>query len=166
MDGADEGVGDWVVIHWETDEFRAGVVRATLEGAGITARVVTDDPTGTSGFFGAAGSRRVAVLVREGDEARARAALEAHREESADVDWDQIDVGEPDDDLARRITAGRPRGWWWGGWPAAVVLLVGGFLLAPFSARAASLLWLAALIGALGSGISWLAWRVRSRRSG
>jgi len=150
-----------VVVRWAPDEFSAGVTAARLDDAGILARVVTDDPSGSSAYFGATATRRVAVLVPSADVERARALIAEHPEEG--IDWDDVDVGEPEDNLARAIASDRPdrRTWWWGGWPASIILLVAGFLALWFSAQAAMVIWLAAAIAAIGSGLSWIASRLR-----
>lgn len=157
-----------VVVRWAADEFGAGVIAAKLGSEGITTRVVIDDPMGTTGFFGATSPRQAAVLVRREDAERADAILKEAAESGEEgVDWAGVDVGEPVDDLARRIEAGDrsgSRGWWWGGWPAAIVLLVGGFVALGYSSSAAMVLWLAALIASIGSGMSWMVWRLRAGR--
>ncbi len=159
---------DAVVVRWAEDEFQGGLVAAKLDAAQIPARVVTDDPMGTTGFFGATASRRVAVVVARTDVDRAGEVLrkaEQAGDEADKIDWDRVDVGEPEDALARRIAStdeSRSRGWWWGGWPAAIVLLAAGFVAFGFSSAAALVLWLAALIAGLGSAFSWVAWRLRN----
>ena len=158
-----------VIVRWAADEFGAGVIAASLEGDGISARVVTEDPDGTTGFFGATSQRRVGVLVSRADVERAEAVLARAREEGREgIDWDRVDVGEPEDELARRISLGERGGrgapgrrtWWWGGWPASIVLLIAGFIALAFSAPAAIVIWLGALIACVGSSFSWIGSRL------
>jgi hypothetical protein len=75
-------------------EMEAGVVVAALKENGINA---TMSGVYTAGFRAEAPGQ-VQVLVAEDDIARAREIIEAAEEERGDVDWSQVDVGEPEDE--------------------------------------------------------------------
>ena len=144
------------------NEFKAGIVRSVLDDAGIESIVGPTEKT-LPGVFGLTGFREAVVLVRREDLARAQAALDAKRRESVDLDWNEIDVGEPADSLARRIAeSGRERpGWWRSGWRAAVLLFIISMVVLPFSAAAAWVVALAAIIAGAGSAGSWMISRAR-----
>jgi type III secretory pathway lipoprotein EscJ len=73
-------------------EAEAQSIIAALATRGIEARMVgdllTDFRVGVPG--------RVEVYVLSDDLARAQTALEEIRRESADLDWSQVDVGQPE----------------------------------------------------------------------
>lgn len=97
-----------VEVRRVVNEFEAGIIVALLQDAGIQSRVVDFDGA-SRGIFGAASFFPRSVLVRRGDAARADEVLTRRREESVDLDWDEVDVGDPADGLARRIAAGDHR---------------------------------------------------------
>ncbi len=83
-----------VTVTCATSEFTAHILVAILEEAGVDAR--TFGSTGTTlGISGLSQSPRwgVPVQVRRGDLEQARAALQANRRDSIDIDWDMVDVG-------------------------------------------------------------------------
>jgi hypothetical protein len=77
-------------------EFEAHALVAVLKSEGIEAHA-----------FGAARSAlpiasrwlEVPVQVRAADVERARAVLERNKQDSIDIDWDEVDVGEREDSL-------------------------------------------------------------------
>jgi hypothetical protein len=75
-------------------EMEAGMIVAALEQEGIRAAMTG---AATAGFRAEAPGW-VQVLVAEDDLPRARAVLEELRRESKDIDWSQIDVGEPEEE--------------------------------------------------------------------
>jgi len=75
-------------------EYEAGIIVGGLEARGIRA-IMTGVNTAS---FRAEAPGSVEVLVAEQDLAKAEAALEEVRAEQADIDWSQVDVGEPDDE--------------------------------------------------------------------
>jgi hypothetical protein len=93
------------------NEFSAGVIASILDEAGIEASVSAGD-SASLGVFGTTGFRPMSVWVRAEDVERAEEVLESHRGESTDLDWSEVDVGEPDPDdpLAQRIAAGSASG--------------------------------------------------------
>jgi Putative prokaryotic signal transducing protein len=73
-------------------EAEAGILVAALAERGIRA---VSSGSYTSGFRAEAPGD-VSVLVEEMDLERAKAALKEIQEQSADIDWSQVDVGEPE----------------------------------------------------------------------
>ena len=68
-------------------------IRATAEGA-LTSQFRAEAPG------------KVRILVHAEDLERARSALEAHRQSLRELDWSQVDVGDPDGDNAHCTACG------------------------------------------------------------
>lgn len=78
-------------------EFQARAIVAMLGEAGIDAVTFRGDQLGAGlpvGQFSA-----VPVQVRQSELARARQALQESRARGRDLDWDQVELGEREDDL-------------------------------------------------------------------
>jgi Putative prokaryotic signal transducing protein len=75
-------------------ELQAGIIVGALEENGIKATMAGQATAG----FRAEAPGWVQVLVAEEDLEPAKAVLEQLRRESREIDWSQIDVGEPDDE--------------------------------------------------------------------
>jgi hypothetical protein len=75
-------------------EMQAGIIVGALQENGIKATMSGQTTAG----FRAEAPGWVQVLVAEDDLPRARAVLEELRRESKDIDWSQIDVGEPEEE--------------------------------------------------------------------
>lgn len=92
----DESAADLQTVAVTTTEFEAQTLVVVLEEAGIPASafgsVRSTLPLGAR-FTG------VPVQVRRGDLERARVVLERRRTESADIDWDAVDLGAREDDV-------------------------------------------------------------------
>jgi hypothetical protein len=73
-------------------EMQAGIIVAALAENGVRATMSGQTTAG----FRAEAPGWVQVLVAEEDLARARAVLDELSRESHDIDWSQIDVGEPE----------------------------------------------------------------------
>ncbi|MHC5023804.1 MAG: putative signal transducing protein [Planctomycetota bacterium] len=116
---------DLVTILTPATEFEAHTLAAVLKEAGIESRVFGTTWSGTSMVDGKIG---VPLQVRRADAERAKAALEQNVEDSVDLDWDEVDVGEREDDLPLTGPGSMP-------------------LLARISLAAAILLVLAGLLG-------------------
>src|SRR6185312_9801929 len=84
-------------------EMEGGVIVSGLEDRGIKA---TMSGVYTANFRAEAPGW-VEVLVAEGDLARAQAALEEVHREHDNIDWSQVDVGEPEE-----TEVAEPRSWW------------------------------------------------------
>ncbi len=82
----------------------AGMLVSRLQEEGIEAAHFNYDSVAL-GAFGATGFMPRSVMVRREDVERANSVLERIREESIDINWDEVDVGEPADGLARQIAA-------------------------------------------------------------
>jgi hypothetical protein len=81
-----------VAVTSAANEMEAGVIVAALADAGIKA---TMDGSATADFrVGVPG--QVEILVAKEDLERAKAVLAEDEDERDDVDWSQVDVGEPD----------------------------------------------------------------------
>lgn len=96
------------------NELDAELVRDVLRGGGIesVARVANGYALGV---FGASSFNPICVLVRRDELDAANRLLTTRREESVDIDWAEVDVGEPADEVARGIAGKddldlRPRG--------------------------------------------------------
>lgn len=76
------------------NELEAGVVVAALEENGIPASM---SGVYTAGFRAEAPGQ-VQVLVAEEDAERARQIIQDAEQHRGDVDWSQVDVGEPEDE--------------------------------------------------------------------
>jgi Putative prokaryotic signal transducing protein len=76
------------------NELEAGVVVAALEEVGIKS---TMSGVYTAGFRAEAPGQ-VQILVAKEDEARAREVIRLGEENKEDVDWSQVDVGQPEDE--------------------------------------------------------------------
>lgn len=145
------------------NEFSAGVIAAKLEEEDIPSHVIAANEA-LIGVWGLARWVPFTVWVRAADEEFARAVLETVRAEQGTVDWDAVDVGEPDptDRAAQDIAAGRPRG-------AlnhvrlgvAGALLIASVIALQLAATLALALLLAASILALPVLMGWLLKRAR-----
>jgi len=84
------------------NELDAELVREVLRGGGIesVARVANGFALGV---FGASSFNPICVLVRRDELEAANRLLTTRREESVDIDWAEVDVGEPADEVARGI---------------------------------------------------------------
>lgn len=83
---------DVVPVTTAADEMEAGVIVAALEEHGIKA---TMTGAATADFrVGVPGE--VQILVAQADFERAQEVLEEVDEEQQDVDWSQVDVGQPE----------------------------------------------------------------------
>jgi hypothetical protein len=117
-----------VTITTATSEFVAQILVAILDDAGIDA--FTFGSTGTTlGMTGHSTLKGwgLPVQVRRRDVDAAKAALQANRRDSVDIDWDMVDVGTPAKDGAPHNTppmAARIA------WLVAAAVMVLGLILA------------------------------------
>lgn len=89
----DQSDDDLVTVSEAQTMFQAGILVAVLREAKIDAFAFEAIPALTTGLT------RVVVQVRRADLKRAHRALEQHVEDSVDLDWDLVDVGEREDNL-------------------------------------------------------------------
>ncbi len=80
-------------------EFEAQTKAAVLESEGIVCRVISEAPTWTGSIPLSASRSGAVILVRPQDLDRAKEILEKRVEDSVDLDWDEVDVGEREDSL-------------------------------------------------------------------
>lgn len=80
-------------------EFEAHTIAAILRESGIDATVTPGAPSWTGQVPVSPTARGSAVLVRHDDLERARSVLRESERDSVDLDWDEVDVGEREDNL-------------------------------------------------------------------
>jgi len=100
---------DPVVLTLAQTEFEARTIVLALEAEGLRASVVGGDAAIIlgAGSAGAAWGQPFRVMVRRDQRDRAAEALARHREDSIDIDWDSVDVGEREDGSATAGGSGR-----------------------------------------------------------
>lgn len=81
-----------VVLKETRTEFEASTIAASLEDAGIPARVYTGAANVLLGGANIIDSAK--VMVRARDRERAAAQLRVIKQDSVDIDWSEVDVGE------------------------------------------------------------------------
>lgn len=77
------------------NEIEAGVIRAVLETEGVESWSWAAPGIGL-GAFGASMGNPTTVVVRKSDLEFARDVMNRNRQDSVDIDWNQVDVGQPD----------------------------------------------------------------------
>lgn len=98
-----EAPDDLVELRTVVNELEAGMIEGVLAEAGIPASHRT--AKGVYLAMGMSSLHPSTVLVRRQDLARAEEVLAANRKDSVDLDWDEVDVGEPEDGIAEAIAA-------------------------------------------------------------
>jgi hypothetical protein len=94
-----------VVLTEAKTGFEAETIAHSLEAQGVRATVA--DAMTTELFSGAIGSAK--VMVRRADLKAARNALRSIKAESVDIDWSELDVGEPAEHSVERKWSTRRR---------------------------------------------------------
>lgn len=97
-DGSNTGDEPAVVVRVQS-EFEAHTIAAILQEGGIDATVTSNAPSWTGQMPVSPTGRGAAVIVRGADLRRAREILGESERASVDLDWDEVDVGEREDDL-------------------------------------------------------------------
>ena len=110
-------------------EFEAETKAAVLRSNGIDATVIVNNPSWTGQLSISPSARGASVLVRREDLTQARQLLEQAIEDSVDLDWDEVDVGEREDDLPLRPVNRMPILAMVGFAVAAGILIVSGLLV-------------------------------------
>ncbi len=87
-----------VVVRVPT-EFEAHTIAAILHESGIEATVAPGAPSWTGQVALSPSGQGSAVVVRTSDLQRARTVLRESDRDSIDLDWDEVDVGDRDDNL-------------------------------------------------------------------
>ena len=83
-------------------EFEAQTKAAILRGEGIDCTVISNAPSWTGQMPVSPTGRGAFVLVKRQDVDQARKLLEQRIDDSVDLDWDEVDVGEREDSLPLR----------------------------------------------------------------
>ncbi len=89
-------------------EFEAQTKAAVLRAEGIECAVVHNAPSWTGQMSLSPTGRGAFVLVKHQDVDRARKILQQRIDDSVDLDWDEVDVGEREDALPLRPINGMP----------------------------------------------------------
>lgn len=148
-----------VVLTTAAHEFEAETIAEALRAQEIPAEVFGGAVRSTMqwdiGF-----TDPVKIMVRRGDLGRASEVLRALRAESVDIDWDEVQRGEPDISRAPPI-AGRLR---WGVWALRVLTLAWLFFVAIMAYEARDLGYFAWGALALLGPAPVLLWFHRARR--
>ncbi len=87
-----------VVVRVPT-EFEAHTIAAILHENGIEATVAPGAPSWTGQVALSPTAQGSAVIVRSADLRRARTVLDESDRDSVDLDWDEVDVGDREDNL-------------------------------------------------------------------
>ena len=94
----DDDQSDLARVAQTATEFEAHTKAAVLHEEGIDAKVICDTPTWT-GQIGLGHNEFIAsIWVRREDLEAATVALEQNVADSVDIDWDDINVGQPEDE--------------------------------------------------------------------
>jgi hypothetical protein len=91
--------GDLAVVVTAASEFEAEAKAEVIRARGIEATVTRNAPSWTGHASISPTAFGASVLVHREDLERARALLEQVISDSVDIDWDEIDVGQREDDL-------------------------------------------------------------------
>ncbi len=98
---------DLVELTTRPNELDAGLVCEVLRSGGVEATMRAADGIAL-GVFGASSFNPISVLVRRDRLEEAAKLLSDRKQDSVDIDWEEVDVGEPADDIARRIAQRDP----------------------------------------------------------
>ena len=102
MTQINDKAADPIAVATTATEFEAQTKAAVLEAEGINCRVVSNAPWWTGQLALSASHAGAAVLVAAADADRARDILKDRIDDSVDLDWDEVDVGEREDSLPLR----------------------------------------------------------------
>lgn len=117
---------DLAAVAVTATEFEAQTKAALLQAEGIEATVASN--AGPWGVVSASGIG-ASVLVRREDLDRARSLIKDTIEDSVDLDWDEVDVGQREDDLPLRPPGRMPLMAMIGMAVVAAILIAGALLL-------------------------------------
>ncbi len=81
-----------IVLALVPHEWQATMIANALRDRGFNAQITGETTAG----FRAEAPGMVRVIVPESQFEDARAALAAHRDQVSDIDWSQVDVGDPE----------------------------------------------------------------------
>ena len=113
---------DMAVVAITATEFEAQTKAAVLRSEGIDCTVMCNAPSWTGQVSISATARGAMVWARRQDLERAQGVLHQAVADSVDLDWDEIDVGEREDNLPLRPVNQMP-------WLAKVAFAVAAALI-------------------------------------
>jgi hypothetical protein len=90
---------DLAVVVTTESEFEAQTKAEAIRARGIEAAVTCNAPSWTGQMPISPTARGASVLVHREDLERARSLLNQVISDSVDIDWDEVDVGQREDDL-------------------------------------------------------------------
>ena len=96
----DDDKSDLARVTQTATEFEAHAKAAVLHEEGIDARVICDAPTWTGHLSLGHNEFVASVWVRREDLEAAQQLLEQTVADSVDIDWDEINVGQPEDETS------------------------------------------------------------------
>ncbi|MCZ6493256.1 MAG: hypothetical protein O6933_04175 [Planctomycetota bacterium] len=99
---------DMAVVATTATEFEAQTKAAVLRSEGIDCTVTCNAPSWTGQVSISATARGATVWVRRPDLERAQGVLHQAVADSVDLDWDEVDVGEREDNLPLRPVGRMP----------------------------------------------------------
>jgi hypothetical protein len=99
---------DLVVAATALSEFEAETKATVLRANGIDATVTRNSPSWTGYLAINPSEANASVLVRREDLQRAQSVLRQTIADSVDLDWDEVDVGQREDDLPLRAVGRMP----------------------------------------------------------
>ncbi|MCH8152001.1 MAG: hypothetical protein IH830_06470 [Planctomycetes bacterium] len=102
------GLDDMAVVATTATEFEAQTKAAVLRSEGIDCTVTRDAPSGTGHVSISPTAWGATVWVRRRDLKSAQDVLQQAVADSVDLDWDQVDVGEREDQLPLRPVGQMP----------------------------------------------------------
>jgi hypothetical protein len=99
---------DLAVAAIASSDVEAAAMVSALADGGVEAKAAPAAPSWTGRVSISTTSQGVPVLVRQADLQRARTLLADNASDSADIDWDQVDVGERVDNVPLRPVGRMP----------------------------------------------------------
>ena len=90
---------DFAVLTTAETEFEAEAKAEALRARGVEARVMRNAPSWTGHASISPTARGASIFVLRDDLERARTILKQVVADSVDIEWDEVDVGEREDDL-------------------------------------------------------------------
>ncbi len=104
----DDDQSDLARVVQTATEFEAHAKAAVLHEEGIDARVICDAPTWTGHLSLGHNDFVASVWVRREDLEAAQQLLEQTVADSVDIDWDEVNVGQPEDETSGEYNQSMP----------------------------------------------------------
>lgn len=131
MTESEETRGEMVRAILADSEIEAHARASVLIAGGIDARVICEAPSWTGQMAISNTAKGAGVWVHKDELDQARSLLKQNAADSVDLDWDEVDVGQREDELPLKDSAGIPLAAKLGFTVAALIMLmmlVGFFL--------------------------------------